>query len=779
MAESSGFFPDVSGDRSYTSDWLAKYIASIVGNGTYDGELGVTADGSTMSVTLPVGRAWINGYLYRNDGPLTLVVDNADGVLNRIDIIVLRWDINARSITAQVIKGTPASSATVSAITRSAEQYDLKLAEISIPAGTTAITQSLITDCRLNKSVCGIVTGAITQVDTTTFYNQIQTDLANFKSNNEAGFTSWVNGLKTILDENAAGHLQNEIDEGVIHTYTHAKAGTVHALTGSGSNGKFLATADFAEGDTFTVNGTAIPAMLQNGEALSDEFFKSGNWVNFTFDGTKLGFKTGGSSAVEVFGFHLYGKSDNPTNPVAGDIWIKAHDISEFTNVVLDDAVRLTYTNQYLMLVVDDTNNGSDTITQPKKSASGAKVTFTSVRDTANDSTLPWQVSNINKSGNIFDIKRKYPLVYSRLNDVLDMETAYVYDGSAWQMISQNGSYLLQGCSSAAYTNAFNRIDTTLSLHSNFPIKAYCCGITHSYEDIFMAHLDQATPKLTGCRRSGDTFTSLDIASALPSNINLQRVGSIAISHDGNYLAVGCLWYSSQYFVGVIILQKQSDKSWKYVDYIYCYSGQSAWDGENVPSVDWSPDDSHLAYVALCESNSCYLCYYKRTDDYSFTCTWKDNSRIYQQCTFSPDGKHLLATTTERDNYIINFNILSDTALSGKAFPSLGSQLPASLKPIFFPNTNTFLASNSNSMPVIYKIMDDGTICQVSYFETGNKILCVAVSFDGKYAAFGFGTPPYIALYSFSTDGQYTSTQLPAPPTGSEGSQVNALDFIN
>ena len=231
MAESSGFFKSIN-DRKYTVDWLAKYIASFIGNGVYNGELAVTADGSAMSVTLPSGRAWINGYHYRNDGDMTLTIDNADGVLNRVDIVVLRWDVNARSITAQVIKGTPASTATAPAITRTVEQYDLKLAEISIPAGTTAISQALITDCRLDNSVCGIVTGVLDQVDTTTFYSQIQADLAAFKSGSEADFStwseqqkasfdSWFNGIKDILGADEAGNLLNLINDHKADTVSH------------------------------------------------------------------------------------------------------------------------------------------------------------------------------------------------------------------------------------------------------------------------------------------------------------------------------------------------------------------------------------------------------------------------------------------------------------------------------------------------------------------------------------------------------------------------------
>ena len=198
MSESSGFFPDVSGDRTYTADFLALWIASIIGNGVYDGELAVKA-GSNMQIVLPTGRAWINGYYYRNDGDLALSVGNADGVLNRKDAVVLRWDINARSITAQIIKGTPASSAAAPAITRTAEQFDLKVAEISVPAGTTAITQALITDTRLNKNVCGIVTGVVQQVDTTKLYQQIQNDLANFKSGSETDFSSWSSNQKSAF----------------------------------------------------------------------------------------------------------------------------------------------------------------------------------------------------------------------------------------------------------------------------------------------------------------------------------------------------------------------------------------------------------------------------------------------------------------------------------------------------------------------------------------------------------------------------------------------------
>ncbi|MEA4813902.1 MAG: hypothetical protein VB112_03200 [Oscillospiraceae bacterium] len=267
MAESSGFFPSVSDDRSYTAAWLAKWVASFLSNGTYDGELAVMAV-ANMQVKLPAGRAWINGYYYRNDGDMTLPIANADGVLNRKDTIVLRWDVNERSITVQVLQGTLASAATAPAIVRTVEQYDLKLAEISIPAGTTAITQSLITDTRLNTDVCGIVHAVVDHLDTATFYAQVQNDLANFKSGSEtdfntwksqfqsdltswkstseSNFNTWLSGIQGILNEDEAGNLLNLIN---------GKADKTHASTHATGGSDAIAPADIGAQAAITASG--------------------------------------------------------------------------------------------------------------------------------------------------------------------------------------------------------------------------------------------------------------------------------------------------------------------------------------------------------------------------------------------------------------------------------------------------------------------------------------------------------------------------------------------
>lgn len=86
-----------------------------------------------------------------------------------------------------------------------------------------------------------------------------------------------------------------------VHTLTHAKTGTVHALTGlNGAAGllscQFKATAAFAAGNTLKVDGTSYTIKLTNGEDAEDNLFVSGAIVSCIVDtsGKTVNFKAGG-----------------------------------------------------------------------------------------------------------------------------------------------------------------------------------------------------------------------------------------------------------------------------------------------------------------------------------------------------------------------------------------------------------------------------------------------------------------------------------------------------
>lgn len=172
MAIYSGLFNSINGDRKYDAVWFARYFATFIGNGVFPNPstgLQVT-ERDNMTTTVRVGDGWIKGYFIVNDGDYILQHDIADGVLKRIDRVVMRLDYNERKILIEIKKGAFASVPVAPALQRDGDE--LALADVMISNGLTQITQSNITDLRLNSELCGIVHGIVDQVDTTTIYNQ-------------------------------------------------------------------------------------------------------------------------------------------------------------------------------------------------------------------------------------------------------------------------------------------------------------------------------------------------------------------------------------------------------------------------------------------------------------------------------------------------------------------------------------------------------------------------------------------------------------------------------
>ena len=229
--EKSSFFNAVINndipDRLYKAEEFARFFSSFIGNGVFPNpatNLNVVGLNNNMTITVKEGKAWINGYFYENTNDLILEISNADGVLNRIDRVVIRLDFLNREIRTYVKKGSFATNPIAPAVQRDADIYELAIADIRVNAGTINITQANITDLRLNKELCGIVKGTIEEIDTTTLFNQLQAyiqekslDMQTWIDEAKEFFTNdfniWFEGIKDILDENTAGNLLNEINK--------------------------------------------------------------------------------------------------------------------------------------------------------------------------------------------------------------------------------------------------------------------------------------------------------------------------------------------------------------------------------------------------------------------------------------------------------------------------------------------------------------------------------------------------------------------------------------
>lgn len=167
----------------------------------------VAAVQNSMAVTVSDGLGWItdaenNGVVWWNDtekstgAKMQLTVDAADGVLNRIDRVIVEWKTTdyADLPEIKILKGTASSTASAPALTNNTTVRQISLAKISIVAGTTSITASMITDERLDTSVCGLVTESVTA----------DTSVIN------AQFAELLSRLQTAIDQAISGEIADD-----------------------------------------------------------------------------------------------------------------------------------------------------------------------------------------------------------------------------------------------------------------------------------------------------------------------------------------------------------------------------------------------------------------------------------------------------------------------------------------------------------------------------------------------------------------------------------------
>lgn len=199
-------------------------------------------DQNNMTVKAEAGLAWIEGHLGYDDSVYILNIDKADSSMDRIDRIVLRLDTLERCIKWLVKKGEFSANPTAKPLQRDADGYEIAIADVRVGKGVSKITQSAITDLRMNTELCGWVTGTVTQIDTTTLFNQLEqwkteyieatntwtteqeqaflnwkqlfeTAATDWRAGEEQKFDEWLQSIKGKLSGDVAGNLQNQIEE--------------------------------------------------------------------------------------------------------------------------------------------------------------------------------------------------------------------------------------------------------------------------------------------------------------------------------------------------------------------------------------------------------------------------------------------------------------------------------------------------------------------------------------------------------------------------------------
>lgn len=322
---------------TYDADDASGYLATRQ-SGVYSAEedFAVSISGE-LSLTVSAGQAWVRPSRFKGrsiimEQPTTLALTAADPVRTRIDRVVLRYDAAARQTRLQVLEGTPDSaSPTAPAITRTALVYDLCLAEITRPAGSTAITAANLTDTRADEDICGVMRDGATGIPTAQLIAQwraAQADLetqlraqlavlnaeikegsAYSKTEADAKFALTADKITAALGYDPAAKIKRL--ERMMNMDGKLVFSGAGVCTGGTTTMKLPDTVDYAE------IVSAIPAMGRagyGGTTNSGYAISVGNSVGVSEDFGHARVARGGSATVAFTGLSTRGYS--PTNSV-------------------------------------------------------------------------------------------------------------------------------------------------------------------------------------------------------------------------------------------------------------------------------------------------------------------------------------------------------------------------------------------------------------------------------------------------------------------------------
>lgn len=174
-------------------------------NGVFsdNGEFLTTATSGRVIQVSP-GRAWISyekfrGIIFGNFENINLTIDIADGIFDRIDRVVIRYDIINNITELKIKKGVPSANPVAADLERNnINAYELGIATVKMPKGALEVRQSYITDTRIDPTVCGVMRDGVTGIPTEGLLQQFQ---------------DWFKDVENVLDANTAGNLLNLINE--------------------------------------------------------------------------------------------------------------------------------------------------------------------------------------------------------------------------------------------------------------------------------------------------------------------------------------------------------------------------------------------------------------------------------------------------------------------------------------------------------------------------------------------------------------------------------------
>lgn len=304
MAFTYGFYNSLNGDRKYNSEQMAAVFDCLINDGVQmniGDKMMVKTSSEKLTVSVGSGRAWFNSTWSYNDTdyPFSLSAVTASGY-SRIDAICLVVDKNVaiRKTSLVVVSGTAAASPAKPTIPVSANRYYHILGYVTVKYGDTTIPAAQIEN-RVGTSDCPFITGILETVTADELLTQWRGE-----------FDIWWEGVKSILNENVAANLQNQIDHISIKEATMNLFGLSNIPTNTSSTKKYAEYSTDAvanklaitttTGNLFGVNTKSNAAPL---DAILNQisilFNKTGKIINYINGETKKDFTESGQETID------------------------------------------------------------------------------------------------------------------------------------------------------------------------------------------------------------------------------------------------------------------------------------------------------------------------------------------------------------------------------------------------------------------------------------------------------------------------------------------------
>lgn len=230
----------VRGNKAVDASFFANIFKSLFTNGVFLTEngggfachavYGEIGDVSALSVTVSPGACHIGGYFaFEDEAQTEAFAPSASGSTY---VHRLRLDLSTGEITRAWVPCRDIGSLFIENATgagfplRNDTVYDLLTARVDLPAGCTLLEEHHITDLRTDPALCGIVAGAVTEIDTQGWSRQMQAYIASLKE-----------AIASLGEGDIAAYAMTKLDTDLSNLSVPLDAAAMEALAAAHTHG--------------------------------------------------------------------------------------------------------------------------------------------------------------------------------------------------------------------------------------------------------------------------------------------------------------------------------------------------------------------------------------------------------------------------------------------------------------------------------------------------------------------------------------------------------------